>query len=117
MEYLELNNGIKIPAIGNGPAGVGYNPQYNPESLSLIKRIYNKFYYRKHQENQYVNAVAHSFKIGFYLLDYSASYGDGHLIGEAIKRSGVERDKLFLTTRITNYDQVNATIRDTFLSN
>lgn len=114
MEYLRLNNGVEIPIIGNGPAALGYSSKYVSPNFkpSIFRRVYNKFYYKKHQENEYINAVAHSFRIGFKLLDYSAAYGDGHLIGEAIKRSGIERKDLFLTTRISNNDQRNNTIRE-----
>lgn len=111
-KYITLNNGVNIPVIGNGPGILGYTSKFNPSQPSLFRRIYNRFYYRKHLANQYINAVAHSFRIGFKLLDYSAAYGDGHLIGEAIKRSGVERKNLFLTTRISNSDQRNNTVRE-----
>lgn len=112
MEYIKLNNGVEIPVIGNGPAALGYTPKFNPSKPSLIRRIYNKIYYRRHLTNQYIDAVAHSFKIGFTLLDYSAAYGDGHLIREAIKKSDIDRKDLFLTTRVSNNDQRNGTIRE-----
>ena len=73
--------------------------------ILLFKRAFRKFIIRPKQEYDYVDAVANSFKIGFSLLDYSSSYGDGHLIGKAIKKSGVSRNDLFITTRISNQAQ------------
>lgn len=112
MNYKTLNNGVKIPVIGNGPAAVGYTPVYQTTTPNIIRRAYNKFIGRPHLKSLYVDAVAHSFRIGFNLLDYSAAYGDGSLIGKAIQKSGIQRKDLFLTTRITNRDQVQGTIRD-----
>lgn len=114
MEYITLNNGIKIPCIGNGPCAVGYGKKHKAKSNNILSKAYRKLFQEKYQECKYVNAVTNSLKCGFHLLDYSASYGDGHLIGKAIKNSGIKREELFLTTRITNKDQVNGTIRETF---
>lgn len=112
MEYITLNNGVKIPCIGNGPCMLGYDNRTKTKNNSLFARIYRKLYLNRKEENKYVDAVAHSFKVGFHLLDYSAAYGDGHLIGEAIKRSNIDRKDLFLTTRVSNNDQRNGTIRE-----
>lgn len=114
MEYFTLNNGIKIPCIGNGPCAVGYGKKRRVPNNNILSKAYRKLFQEKYQEYKYVNAVTNSLKCGFHLLDYSASYGDGHLIGKAIKHSGIKREELFLTTRITNKDQVNGTIRETF---
>lgn len=114
MEYFTLNNGIKIPCIGNGPCAVGYGKKRRVPKNNILSKAYRKLFQEKYQEYKYVNAVTNSLKCGFHLLDYSASYGDGHLIGKAIKHSGIKREELFLTTRITNKDQVNGTIRETF---
>ena len=70
---IELNNGVKIPCIGNGPGIVGYSPRQDRISNSLFKRAFRKFIIRPKQEYDYVDAVANSFKIGFSLLDYSSS--------------------------------------------
>ena len=113
---IELNNGVKIPCIGNGPGIVGYSPRQDRISNSLFKRAFRKFIIRPKQEYDYVDAVANSFKIGFSLLDYSSSYGDGHLIGKAIKRSGVSRNDLFITTRISNQAQREQKVRACLMS-
>lgn len=111
MEYITLNNGVKIPCIGNGPCILGYGKKQDTKN-NLLYRGYRKLYLNRKERLEYIKAVANAFKVGFNLLDYSAAYGDGHLIGEAIKRSCIDRKDLFLTTRISNNDQRNNTIRE-----
>lgn len=116
QSYLTLNNGISIPDIGIGPGILRYSSRMQslPKNvlLRLICKVLRKIYYVAVMERKYVQAVANSFKVGFRLLDYSSSYGDGRLIGKAIKKSKVPREQLFITTRISNIDQRNGTIRE-----
>ncbi len=115
MDTITLNNDTPMPIIGNGPAAVGYSPKNKKEYRGLHKyalKAYNKFYFRPLQEKRYVDAVANSFKLGFSLLDYSSAYGDGKLIGQAIKKSKIERENLFLTTRVSNKQQLTGNIKE-----
>jgi diketogulonate reductase-like aldo/keto reductase len=119
LKILTLNNGITIPLIGNGP-GIIESPakhRSNDNTLqrSLI-RIYNKLHRMIYGENKYIGAVVHSLQTGFALLDFSAAYGDEQLIGKAIKRSGIERCNLFLTTRVSNQQQLKGNIREEFFN-
>ena len=111
---LTLHNGVTIPCIGNGP-GIPYIP-YNNENyiVKQLHRVYNKLYARPCLLHHYVEAVSHSFQVGYRLLDYSSSYGDGTLIGKAIKRSRIDRKELFLTTRISNPAQRSGEIKKCF---
>lgn len=115
LEYT-LNNGVKIPSLGIGPGGVGYSPKYKIENtnsfLIFCNKAYNKFIHRPKITHDYVCAISNAFDIGYRLLDYSSSYGDGTLIGEAIKKSGINRKELFLTTRISNQSQWKGNIRE-----
>lgn len=115
LEYT-LNNGVKIPCLGIGPGGVGYSAIYKKEHtnsfLKLYSRAYNKLIHRPLITHHYVDAMSNAFSIGYKLLDYSSSYGDGTLIGKAIKKSGIDRNKLFLTTRISNQSQWKGNIRE-----
>lgn len=113
---IKLNNGVEIPCIGNGPAALGYSPTQKKYSENIIARIYRHFITVPKMKRNYVDAVAHSFQIGFTLLDYSSSYGDGKLIGEAIKKSGVSRENLFITTRISNGAQKEGKIRECLMN-
>lgn len=88
-----LRNG-DIPQIGFGPGIAGYSDKMKKQrkGLSLfINKVMDKFIYRPLLKRNYINSVADAFKLGYRLLDYSSAYGDGQLIGEAIKRSGVDR--------------------------
>lgn len=107
-----LNNGVEIPCIGNGPAGIGYTP--HSSERNLIEKVYNKVVRSKLQEYAYINAVAHSFKIGFTLLDNSAAYSNAMAIRAAIAKSGIKREKLFITTRISNCAQFCGGVREEF---
>ena len=112
---IKLNNDIEIPVIGSGlgslPYKVNQYNQINSKLGYLIKRGHDKLCKPK-LISEYIGAVSHSFNIGFTLFDFSASYGNEQLIGKAIKKSGVRREKLFLTTRVSNGQQKKGNIRE-----
>lgn len=118
MELEELFFKGAVPPIGIGPGGLGYTPKMKKQKAGLTlfcDKAYNKFYRLPKMRKDYINSVENAFRIGFRLLDYSSSYGDGTLIGEAIHRSGVAREELFLTTRVSNRAQERLTVREEFL--
>jgi 2,5-diketo-D-gluconate reductase A len=45
-------------------------------------------------------AVPDALSVGYRLLDTAASYGNEEAVGNAIKRSGVPREELFITTKL-----------------
>jgi diketogulonate reductase-like aldo/keto reductase len=45
-------------------------------------------------------AVTDALSVGYRLLDTAASYGNEEAVGNAIKRSGVPREELFITTKL-----------------
>ena len=53
--------------------------------------------------------------MGYRLIDYSFAYGDGSEILEAIKMAGLKREDVFLTSRVSNNQQYNGTVRKDFL--
>lgn len=112
IPIFTLNNGIEIPCIGNGPGIIGYTP--HPKKRNLIEKVYSKFIGRRLQKHAYINAVAHSFRIGFTLLDNSAAYSNAMAIRAAIVKSGISREKLFITTRISNCAQYCGGVREEF---
>lgn len=118
MTELILNNGVKIPSIGIGPGGIGYTPNYKKEAtflpIKLYNKAYRKFITRPIMTREYMKSISNALQIGFRLLDYSSSYGDGTQIGKAIKNSGIDRKKIFLTTRISNHSQWKGNIRECF---
>lgn len=120
IKFFKLNNDIEIPSIGNGPMIVGYDAKRyfknNNRIGRFVTKVYNKLYGRRKLERDYISSVAHSFQVGFTLLDYSSAYGDGHLIGQAIQKSGIDRKDLFLTTRISNAAQREGKIRECLMN-
>lgn len=74
MERL-LNNGVKIPALGFGV--------FQIKDHELCKQ-----------------SVANALKNGFRLIDTAAAYQNEAAVGEAIKESGISRDKIFVTTKL-----------------
>lgn len=115
QKEIELNNGVLIPCIGNGPGIPVLGKQKFKSNIHFVNfgiKGYNKFFIRPKLYRKYVNAVSNSFRAGFKLLDFSSSYGDGTLIRKAIKQSGIDRKTLFLTTRVSNKAQRNGQVRE-----
>lgn len=78
-----LNNGVDMPALG---FGVFQTP---PE--------------------QTVDSVQEALTVGYRLIDTAAAYGNEREVGEAIRRSGIERSEIFIETKLWisdyGYDQ------------
>jgi diketogulonate reductase-like aldo/keto reductase len=51
------------------------------------------------------NAVTMALEAGYRLIDTAAVYGNETEVGNAIRRSGVAREEIFLTTKLWNEDQ------------
>ena len=115
---MEINDLVQnnIPPIGIGP-GICKRLRYkhNPQGLFyFLFRVYNKLIYRPWASRGYVSSVKSALDTGFRLIDYSSAYGNGSLIGKAIRRSGVPRESMFITTRVSNKAQEKYVVRDEF---
>jgi len=75
MEKVLLNNGVEMPLLGFGVFQVT-----NPDECE--------------------NGVYEAIRAGYRLIDTAASYGNEVAVGKAIKRSGVAREELFITTKL-----------------
>ena len=75
MEYVTLNNGVKMPLEGFGVFQV-------PDPA------------------QCEQAVLDAIESGYRLIDTAAAYMNEKAVGEAIKKSGVPREELFITTKL-----------------
>jgi diketogulonate reductase-like aldo/keto reductase len=80
MQYVELNNGIKMPQLGLGV-------------------------WQAKDGREVEQALAVAFEAGYRLVDTAAIYGNEHGVGRAIQSSGLPREELFLTTKLWNADQ------------
>ena len=111
--------GGAIPQIGFGPGGMGYSPKMKKRRIGLLLLIYklkNKLYRNRNMRNSYVGSISNALKMGYRLIDYSAAYGNGKLLGEAIRKSGVPREELFITTRVSNEAQRDHKVREQFMT-
>ncbi len=74
MQYITLNNGIKMPIIGYGVYQI---------SKEECKRC-----------------VLDAIKVGYRLIDTAQSYFNEEEVGDAILESGIKREDLFITTKV-----------------
>jgi methylglyoxal/glyoxal reductase len=75
-----LNNGLEIPRLGLGV--------YQSPPGKITER-----------------AVQYALKIGYRLIDTAQLYGNEEDVGRALRRSEVNRDDVFITTKVWNSDQ------------
>lgn len=88
MEYVTLNNGVKMPILGYGV-------------------------YQVTQE-ECERCVLDALKVGYRSIDTAQSYFNEEQVGNAIQKSGVPREDLFLTTKVWvehyGYEQAKASV-------
>jgi diketogulonate reductase-like aldo/keto reductase len=75
MQNITLNNGVEMPILGFGV--------FQVTDLDECER-----------------SVLDAINTGYRLIDTAASYGNEEAVGKAIKRSGVAREDLFITTKL-----------------
>jgi len=75
-----LNNGVKIPRLGLGVYQA-------PPGESTLR------------------AVKYALKIGYRHIDTAWLYGNEIDVGRAIRESGIEREEIFITSKVWNNDQ------------
>lgn len=75
MEYVTLNNGVKMPMLGFGVFQIA--------DADVCEQ-----------------AVYDALMTGYRLIDTAAVYGNEEAVGRAIKRSGIPREELFITTKL-----------------
>ncbi len=117
METIQLSNGVQMPKMGIGTDDVKYLwkvPSSSNRYINKILKIYNRHYWYKAKEKEYVNILCSAFQMGYRLIDTSASYYNEHIIGQAIRQSGIPREEFFVTTRISNNQQFNNSMREGF---
>jgi diketogulonate reductase-like aldo/keto reductase len=75
MQNVTLNNGVEMPILGFGV--------FQVNDLAECER-----------------SVVDAIQTGYRLIDTAQSYGNEEAVGKAIKRSGVPREELFITTKL-----------------
>ncbi len=76
---VKLNNGVEMPIFGLGT----YQTRIGKETQ---------------------NAVSHALKAGYRLIDTAKIYGNEKDVGEALKKSSIPREEIFVTTKLWNSD-------------
>lgn len=88
MEYVTLNNGVKMPKLGYG-----------------VYQVSNE---------ECERCVLDAISVGYRAIDTAQSYGNEEAVGSAIQKCGVPRDELFLTTKVwisnAGYEMAKASI-------
>ncbi len=75
MEYVNLNNGARMPIAGFGVFQI-------PDPAECERSV--------------VDAI----EVGYRLIDTAASYMNEEAVGRGLRRSGVPRSDLFVTTKL-----------------
>lgn len=75
MNYVTLNNEIKMPSVGFGVFQI-------PEKEECVR------------------VVKDAIDVGYRLIDTAQAYGNEEAVGEAIRESSVPREDLFITTKV-----------------
>lgn len=111
--YNKLYNGLELPMMAFGPSSLNHIlypveakriNKWNLPGRAIRKFITGPLEHRAFTEN-YITSIEYALRVGFRLIDFSAAYGDGRLINEAIRRSCIAREEIFLTGRISNRSQ------------
>lgn len=88
MEYVTLNNGIKMPILGYGVYQV--------------------------DAGETERCVLDAISVGYRHIDTAQAYGNEEGVGSAIEKCGVPRDELFITTKVwisnAGYEKAKASI-------
>jgi 2,5-diketo-D-gluconate reductase A len=72
---VTLNNGVRMPLLGFGVFQI-------PDAEECERSVYD------------------ALRTGYRLIDTAAAYGNEAAVGKAIRRAGVPRDELFITTKL-----------------
>ena len=72
---VRLNNGLEIPQLGFGTSGL----------------------------QSATNAILHALQSGYHHIDTADIYGTHENVAEAIQKSGVKREELFITTKLWSH--------------
>lgn len=85
MEYLTLNNGVKMPLVGFGTFQITDKKEWEKSVISAIGA-------------------------GYRLIDTARAYRNEEFVGNAIKSCGLARNELFIATKLwfRNYEKSDA---------
>ena len=87
MNYVELNNGVRMPQMGLGT-------------------------FLSTDAAQCEQTVMDAITMGYRLIDTAQAYGNERFVGNAISKCGVKREELFIVTKVwfRNYDHCRESV-------
>ena len=89
MKNVKLSNGVEMPILGFGV--------YQIPDLKECERV-----------------VSEAIEVGYRSIDTAQAYGNEEAVGNAIKKSGIDRKKIFITTKVwisnSGYEKAKASI-------
>lgn len=90
MEFVTLNNGVKMPILGYG-----------------VYQVSN---------DECERCVLDAIEVGYRHIDTAQAYGNEEAVGNAISKCGVPREELFLTTKVwvsnAGYENAMASLKE-----
>ena len=93
MKNVKLSNGIEMPILGFGV--------YQIPDLKECERV-----------------VSEAIEVGYRSIDTAQAYGNEEAVGNAIKKSGIDRKEFFITTKVwisnSGYEKAKASIDESF---
>lgn len=89
MKYVILNNNIKMPILGFGV--------YQVNDLKVCEQ-----------------SVSDALEVGYRLIDTAAAYENEVAVGDAIRKSGIKREDLFITTKLWIQDAGYESAKEAF---
>ncbi|MDO5516040.1 MAG: aldo/keto reductase [Clostridium sp.] len=91
MDFVTLNNGVKMPILGYGVFQI-------PDQKECER------------------CVLEAIETGYRLIDTAQAYGNEEAVGNAVKKCGVKREELFITTKVwisnAGYDNAKKSIEE-----
>ncbi len=87
MQYVELNNGLRMPMVGSGTNTFGkvdndFSKELRGDSLEVDLAVEN----------------------GFRHFDSAQMYRNEAMLGQGLKKSGIAREDFFITTKLNTFD-------------
>ena len=78
--FTKLANGVEMPRLGLGV-------------------------FQSQDGQEVINAVKYAWEAGYRLIDTARAYQNERGVGEAVKKSGINRGEIFITSKVWNSDQ------------
>ena len=75
MDYITLNNGLKMPIVGFGTMNI-----FDLDECTKV--------------------LKDAYEVGYRLFDCAQIYGNEEIVGQALEKARIPRNEIFLTTKV-----------------